>query len=179
MKEGWLPSEVATYSFFEKGMPPQRCQLLARPNSQYPGLHDRTFTNGERAPVVNLRDANWIAFREEPFNALFSYAQPQAIRKISFGYALHVPQYVFGPTQLRVYGGNERGQLELLATQQLPMFEPSASTQVASQVVHLKLPGKACKYYRIEAQNLPVIPSWHPGRGEKGWLFIDEIFFYN
>lgn len=179
VKEGWLPSEVATYSFFEKGMPPQRCQLLARPNSQYPGLHDRTFTNGERAPVVNLRDANWIAFREEPFNALFSYAQPQAIRKISFGYALHVPQYVFGPTQLQVYGGNERGQLELLATQQLPMFEPSASTQVASQVVHLKLPGKACKYYRIEAQNLPVIPSWHPGRGEKGWLFIDEIFFYN
>lgn len=179
VKEGWLPSEVATYSFFEKGVPPQRCQLLAQPNSQYPGLHDRTFTNGERAPVVNLRDANWIAFREEPFKALFSYAQPQTIRKISFGYALHVPQYVFGPTQLRVYGGNEREQLELLATKQLPMFEPGASIQVASQVVHLQLPGKACKYYRIEAQNLPVIPSWHPGRGEKGWLFIDEIFFYN
>ena len=178
LKEGWLPSEVVTFSFFEKGLPPARCQLLAQPNSQYPGLHERTFTNGERAPVVNLRDPNWIAFREQPFAALFSYAQPQSVRKISFGYALHVPQYVFGPTRLRVYGGNEPDQLQLLAQQQLPDFRPDATLQIASQVVHLELPGKACKYYRIEAQNLPVIPPWHPGRGEKGWLFIDEIFFY-
>lgn len=177
-KEGWLASELVTFSFFEKGLPPGSCQLLARANSQYPGLQERTFTNGERAPVVNLRDANWIAFREEPFAALFSYAQPQAIRKISFGYALHVPQYVFGPTRVRVYGGQERGQLQLLAQQQLPDFPPGATEQIASRVVHLTLPGKPCKYYKIEAQNLAVIPPWHPGRGEKGWLFIDEIFFY-
>lgn len=178
VKDGWLASDVASFSVFEKGNPPARCSLLTKASTQYPGQLEKTFTDGEKAPATNLRDQNWIAFRDEPFHGLFSYDSPESIRKISFSYALQIPQYVFPPTQVRVLAGNDASSLKLLTTQKLPPFQPATKEQIETQVIHIPLPGEAYKYYRIEAANLPVIPSWHPGRGEKGWLFIDEIFFY-
>jgi hypothetical protein len=34
------------------------------------------------------------------------------------------------------------------------------------------------KYIEIEAINIQSLPSWHGGKGEKGWVFVDEVFFY-
>jgi hypothetical protein len=34
------------------------------------------------------------------------------------------------------------------------------------------------KYIEIEAFPVSVLPKWHPGKGEKGWVFVDEVFFY-
>ncbi|MGD9328659.1 MAG: hypothetical protein PVH48_06790, partial [Cyclobacteriaceae bacterium] len=31
------------------------------------------------------------------------------------------------------------------------------------------------RYLEIEVQPLQRIPMWHPGKGEKGWFFIDEV----
>jgi hypothetical protein len=178
VKDGWLASDVASFSVFEKGSPPPRCTLLTEASSQYAGKQEKTFTDGAKAPASNLRDENWIAYRDQPFKAMFSYEQPQQIRKISFSYALQIPQYVFPPTSIRIMAGNDIKQLKQVAYQKLPVFAPATKEQIATQVIHLPLPGGAYKYFRIEAPNLPVIPSWHPGKGEKGWLFIDEIFFY-
>jgi hypothetical protein len=33
-------------------------------------------------------------------------------------------------------------------------------------------------YIEIEAVNLPSLPSWHGGKGQKAWVFVDEVFFY-
>jgi hypothetical protein len=27
----------------------------------------------------------------------------------------------------------------------------------------------------MEAKNIGVCPDWHPGKGEKAWIFVDEI----
>ncbi|MCE2789662.1 MAG: chitobiase/beta-hexosaminidase C-terminal domain-containing protein [Saprospiraceae bacterium] len=178
VKDGWLASDVARFSVFEKGSPPPHCTLLTKPSMQYPGLLEKTFTNGEQAPASNLRDPNWIAYRDKPFHGLFSYNAPTAVKKISLSYAQQIPQYVFPPVSVRILAGNSPDQLTQVAFQKLPLFQAGEKDQITSRVLHFQMPGKAYKYYRMEASNLPVIPSWHPGKGEKGWLFIDEIFFY-
>jgi hypothetical protein len=33
-------------------------------------------------------------------------------------------------------------------------------------------------YYKIVAKPVTKLPLWHNGKGQKGWFFIDEIFFY-
>ncbi len=177
-KDGWQPSEPITYNIFMKGNPPEKCRINTTPSDQYPGTGASTFTNGERAPITNLKDQNWIAFRAAPFSATFSYPTAKAIQKISFGYALHVPQYVFAPTWIKVYAGHSAENMSLQKQVNLPPFDLKNKDQVKLEAVHIPLEGKPFTHFRIEAQNLPVIPSWHPGKGEKGWLFIDEIFFY-
>ena len=31
------------------------------------------------------------------------------------------------------------------------------------------------RYIRIHALNRGICPSWHPGAGEKAWIFVDEV----
>ncbi len=178
IKPGWLPSDTARFSVFEKGEPPASCKLISTPNAQYQGLFEKTFTNGELAPAANLRDQNWIGYRENPFIGLFTYQKATAIRKISLSYALQVPQYVFPPVSVKVWAGNDTKKLKVIGFKQIPIVGPLIKDQVSSQVVHIELESVPYQFFRIEAINLPKIPNWHPGKGEKGWLFIDEIFFY-
>jgi len=39
----------------------------------------------------------------------------------------------------------------------------------------LSLKGEKIRYIKVRAKNIGVCPSWHVGRGEKGWIFVDEI----
>jgi hypothetical protein len=32
------------------------------------------------------------------------------------------------------------------------------------------------KYIRLQATPVKSLPAWHPGKGQKGWIFIDEVF---
>jgi hypothetical protein len=42
----------------------------------------------------------------------------------------------------------------------------------------IPLERKSYKYFEIEAFPVNVLPKWHPGKGDKGWVFVDEVFFY-
>ena len=37
-------------------------------------------------------------------------------------------------------------------------------------------PGTSWKYYKFTVANLKKLPSWHRGKGEPAWIFVDEIF---
>lgn len=177
-KEGWKASEVERYDIFFEGRPPQHTQLHTQANERYLGLGAATFTNAQRAPITNLKDANWIGFQEEDFAATFTYEAPQAIRQIAFSYALHIPQYVFPPTAIRVYAGHKPHALRLQKEIKIPPFQEDNFNQIKNEVIFVELTGEAFPYYKIEADNLRPLPPWHPGRGTPAWLFIDEVFFY-
>ncbi len=179
VKDGWLTSDVVKFSLFENGATPDQCMLISQANVQYKGEGALTLINGKRAPINNLPDPNWIAFRENPFSAIFEYKNPKTLTKISFCYGLQVPQYVFPPTAVSVSGSHDKKQFQVLSTQKIASYQKNNKDQVKSDVIHIALKSQPFKYYKIEAQNLPRIPDWHPGKGEKGWLFIDEIFFYD
>ncbi len=34
----------------------------------------------------------------------------------------------------------------------------------------------AAGYLKVVATPVERLPKWHKGKGEKGWIFIDEIF---
>jgi len=178
VKDSWFTSDIVKFSLFENGATPDECILLTQANVQYKGEGALTLINGKRAPINNLPDPNWIAFRENPFSAIFEYETPKALTKISFCYGLQVPQYVFPPTALSVSGSHDKKQFQVLSTQKITSYQKNNKDQVRSDVIHIALKDQPFKYYKIEAQNLSRIPDWHPGKGEKGWLFIDEIFFY-
>jgi hypothetical protein len=41
----------------------------------------------------------------------------------------------------------------------------------------IDIPQSTYKWYKIIAKNVSKLPVWHPGKGDKAWIFIDEIFF--
>jgi hypothetical protein len=41
----------------------------------------------------------------------------------------------------------------------------------------IDIPVSTFKCYKLVAKNVQRLPEWHPGKGQKGWVFIDEVVF--
>lgn len=54
----------------------------------------------------------------------------------------------------------------------IPLDNPIALTN--DFTAKLNRPIKT-RYIRVEAVNIGVCPEWHPGKGQKAWIFADEI----
>ena len=52
---------------------------------------------------------------------------------------------------------------------------PAAAREVSILEISQKVPAVNARFIRVFAKNLGVCPAWHAGRGEKAWLFVDEI----
>jgi hypothetical protein len=178
IKDGWVTSQPASFNAYEAGVEPKAVRIISRPAPQYPGLGTATFTNRKLATISNTRDANWIGYRDEPCVLEVEFEKPVAVQRFVLNFACHIPQYIFPPTRIKVYGGNSLQAMQLLGSKSLKPIVPAEKEKVLSDTGQLSLSGKSYRYFRIEADNLGKIPAWHPGKGEKGWLFIDEIFFY-
>ena len=177
-KDGWLPSPVASYHIFSKGITPVDVQLLSKPSKKYPGSGAITVIDGQKAPIRNLTNPNWIGFLEEKYISTFEFENSRSIKQISLAYGLHLPAHVFPPTQITVFASNTVNNMKQIAKITLPRIKSYEKEQTRNEVAHIDLPGESYSHYKIIAQNLPQIPSWHSGKGTKAWLFIDEIFFY-
>jgi hypothetical protein len=81
------------------------------------------------------------------------------------------------PEEIEVWGGDDKNKLKLL--KKVIPRQPTKNEQNAVQIegVNIKLEPSAYKWYKIVAKNVSKLPSWHPGKGDKAWVFIDEIFF--
>lgn len=74
-------------------------------------------------------------------------------------------------------GGDEEKQLKLLDKQLLPPLSKDKLNEVGTNAVILETKEKPSRFYKVIVRNVEVLPPFHPGKGDKGWIFIDEIFF--
>lgn len=178
IKEGWYASDVVNFSLFEKGLSPDECILLSQPNDKYTGKASLTFLDGKRGVISNISDPNWIGYRT-PMKLLFSYKEPKVVKKISFCYGVQIQAYILPPTGISIWGSNDNKNFTLLSKHNPGPIDKTKLNFIGSEVAHILLKGEAYRYIKIEADNLQRLPLWHPGKGEKAWLFVDEIFFYD
>jgi hypothetical protein len=177
VKDGWRSSLVAEIPVFKKGTTPQSAELITTPNQRYRGEGGKTLIDGKKGTPENFNDIAWLGFREEPFSALFYFEKPQTVNSVSVSYDKSVQAYLMPPTEIEIWGGEEKNKLKLMKK-----INPQQTTKeelniVKNEAVKIDIPPAALHYYKIVAKNITKLPSWHPGKGEKGWIFIDEIFF--
>lgn len=177
IKEGWYSSPVAEYSFFQKGITPQKADLITTADRRHKAEGAATLIDSKKGEIGNFNDIAWLGFRDEPFGALFYFDKPQTVSSISLSYIKSVQSYIMPPTEIEVWGGNDKNKLKLLKK-----INPAQTTKeelnvVKNEAAKLEFSPAAFLYYKVTAKNISKLPVWHPGKGEKGWLFIDEIFF--
>jgi len=177
IKEGWYSSPVAEFSFFQKGLTPQKADLLTSADRRHKAEGAATLIDSKKGDAVNFNDIAWLGFREEPFGALFYFDKPQPVSSISLSYIKSVQQYIMPPTEIEVWGGNDKNKLKLLKKINPVQTTKEELNVVKNEAAKLEFSPAAFLYYKITAKNISKLPVWHPGKGEKGWLFIDEIFF--
>ena len=177
IRTGWYSSPVESFTFFKKGIKPSRAELLNQPNEKYKGNGAATLIDLKKGLAENFSDAAWLGFREQPFAAVFYFDTAQTINSISISYNKSVQSYLMPPAEVEVWAGESKDKLKLLkkATAKQPTKEEKNVVRVEG--MKIEIPQAKYKCYKIIAKNVSKLPAWHPGKGEKAWIFIDEIFF--
>ncbi|HET9744202.1 MAG TPA: FN3 associated domain-containing protein [Chitinophagaceae bacterium] len=177
VKSGWYSSPVTSFSFFKKGIRPARAELINAPNEKYKGEGAASLIDAKKGLAENFGDAAWLGFREKPFGAYFYFDTVRTINSISISYNKSIQSYLMPPAEIEVWGGNEKNKLKLL--KKITPRQPTKNELNAVQIegIDIKIEPSAYTWYKVVAKNVSKLPSWHPGKGDKAWVFIDEIFF--
>ncbi|HJS55323.1 MAG TPA: chitobiase/beta-hexosaminidase C-terminal domain-containing protein, partial [Chitinophagaceae bacterium] len=176
-RSGWYSSPIAAFSFFKKGFKPSKAELINQPNEKYKGDGAITLIDTKKGLAENFNDAAWLGFRETPFAAYFYFDTVQTINSISISYNKSVGSYLMPPTEVEVWAGDEKNKLRVIKKITLPQTTKEEKNTVRNEGIKIDIIPAAYKCYKIMAKNITKLPPWHPGKGQKGWLFIDEIFF--
>lgn len=178
VKQGWLKSPSVEFSFFKKGIVPTTADLMTTPNQKYRSTGSQALIDLVKGNPGNLIDGSWLGFKEQPLEALFYFEQKPPIHKIILSYNKSVNAFLMPPTGVEIWAGDDKDKLKLIKK-----FIPEQLTKkdlgtLRNEALMIDIKPISAAYYRIKAQNITKLPAWHPGKGQQGWLFVDEVFFY-
>ena len=150
----------------------RKVKLLTEYNSQYTGggaegLIDQ-ITGGNK-----WRLGSWQGYNEINFVAIVDLGEKQDINRIGGNFIQEIKSWIYLPTQVNYYISDDGENFKLLETIPTPIHETDETTQ--TNTFFTKNPFSA-RYIKVEAINIGKNPNWHISKGEKAWLFIDEIF---
>ena len=177
IRTGWYSSPIAAFSFFKKGFRPTRAEFINPPDEKYKGEGAVTLIDSKKGLAENHSDVAWLGFREKPFAAFFYFDTAQMISSISISYDKSVQAYLMPPVEIEIWGGDDKNKLRLLKKAYPKQPSKQEKDAVVVEGIRIDIEPVAYKCYKITAKNVAKLPVWHPGKGDKGWLFIDEIFF--
>jgi hypothetical protein len=175
-KIGWLASDIKDFYFFKSNVKAKSMKLLTKPNPQYPGNGETTLIDRKQGDAVNFKDKNWLGFRENPMEALFDFEKPSSLNGLTISYAENTGQYIMPPVFVDIYikeVGKPMSHLKKVNVIQLTKM-----TLNGTKGIDIPLNKTNIEQIKIIVQPISKLPSWHPGKGDKGWFFVDEVFFY-
>jgi hypothetical protein len=172
-KPGWYSSDVTeNYFYAAKYMPDSLIHLLP-PDEQYKDAKNKTLIDLVKGDN-NFRSGKWVAFRQNRMEALLVFNQPSVISSVTISALIDIGSYLMPPLSVEVWGGDNPKQLKLLNR-----ITPEQPTMVKSSYqkgYETKFNPVTVRYLKIIANPVSKLPAWHPGKGDKGWIFADEIF---
>jgi hypothetical protein len=171
--DGWLASDPKMFTVYARGIMPDSVLLTTKPNPKYLLNGGMSLVDNQKGDAGNLL-VNWLGFRENPCKAMVVMDGQKSIQQLILSTAINHYAYVFPPQLITVKYGMEKGKW--LHTKQLKPAQPAKYGSVTNQPYMIDLvPGK-WKYIELSIEPVQKLPSWHSGKNEKAWVFLDEIF---
>jgi hypothetical protein len=177
-KDQWYCSGTIQQYLFKKGITPTTAVLTSEPDKDYKGEGITTVINSKKGTADNFRDISWLGFRDRPFAALFSFTKSRPpVASVTISYAHNISSFLMPPYSIELYGGNDEKNLQLIERVAPTQPRQMEGTRVEVISIPLKTSARDLKYYKLIINPVPKLPAWHSGKGQKGWIFLDEIFF--
>jgi len=174
--EGFLNSETVSATFIKDGIKIKSVQQTTA-NVKFPGSGINTLIDNEGG-ITDLNSKTWLGYQLDSVEINVEMVEMQNLSSVLINCLQDHGSWVFLPEQFRVYSfDNNKQSFQLIAEQidSSKQIIASASCrpltiQLAEKIITQKL--------KIVLQGIKSLPEGHPGKGQHGWLFIDEIKLY-
>ncbi|MFY7825776.1 MAG: c-type cytochrome domain-containing protein [Flectobacillus sp.] len=175
LKANWYASDMVEYVFFKGKYRPQSVELINQPNPQYMGEGGNTLINLKKGDANDFKNKAWLGYREKPFEALFTFDKPTPIKSVMLSLGRNLGGFIFPPTSVEIWAGTSKNTLQMI--QKIIPIQPLKDEPVRIDPIETNLKAGNYSFIKIIARPITKLPNWHNGKGQPGWVFIDEVFF--
>lgn len=172
---GYLPSETVEAHFYKKGFP---VQSVTTSPATAPYIGEASKLTDGVGGRTSINAGSWLGYKTDTIELIAVFAKNKKINTAVIHFLQDQNSWIFLPLQVNVYIKTAQSR-EWVLKGQIPVLYNEKLAD--AKCVGLQLPLQSIvttKEIKLQIINSKEIPEWHPGRGTKGWVFIDEINFY-
>jgi hexosaminidase len=155
--------------FFHKAL--LKTVTLTNPSERYDGGGIYALTNGMRG-TRSFNDGNWQGFHQVDLEATIDFEKVVPVNKMRIGFLQNTASWIFFPSTVEISISEDGKRFVVVDTQNIPVATQNEEPSIKEIVSNL---GSAARFVRVRAKNIGVCPDWHIAKGDKAWLFVDEI----
>ncbi len=172
---GWYASDINEWTLYATGIKPSDAILLTNPDPKYSLQRGASLIDGNKGESNNLM-VNWLGFRNNSGKVQFRFKQADSIHEVVLSMANNHGSYIFPPESIIVHGGNDTNHLKQIG--KLIPVQPTKYGKVGNMAYTVPVKKGRYRFIVVEARPVTSLPQWHSGKKQRGWIFIDEVFFY-
>ncbi|ERM84587.1 hypothetical protein P872_24530 [Rhodonellum psychrophilum GCM71 = DSM 17998] len=169
---GWLGSPEASTVFLKSGKKPDFLNLKFPPNEKYKGKGVETLFDLQKGDF-DFGSGKWLGFQENPMDLLMEFDQPKTINEVAISLFLDESSYIFPPSTVEIWVRELKGEWRIF--QKDTPDQPNQAGDKRLNLIVYKMEQLQIEALRLRILPIKSLPKWHPGVGQKGWVFIDEI----
>lgn len=173
-KKGWLSSNIMENYFFSSKYKVDSVINIQPADEQYKGDGPKTLIDLAKGEVANFKSGKWLGYRKNKMETLLLFSSPKNVKSVTLSTLIDIGGYIMPPVSVEVWGGDKPESLRLLG--RIMPAQPTMIQPGYLKAFELSFASATVKYLKIIAVPVAKLPSWHPGNGQPGWVFSDEIF---
>ena len=140
-------------------------------SERYDGGGLLPLTNGMRG-TKSFNDGNWVGFHQVDMEATVDLEKVVPLNRTRISFLQNTASWIFFPPEVTVEISEDGNKFVLLDRQKIAaatQHEEPSIKEIVSEI------GTGARFIRVRATNVGLCPDWHIAKGDKAWLFVDEI----
>ena len=168
---GGAPESFTIIAQFRQIPKSRKITLKTKYSPQYTAGGDMALIDFERGSQ-DFRTGSWQGYEGVNIDAIIDLGENEPISELSVGFLQDEKSWIFFPVEVAFFLSDDG---KVFRNAGSVKNELPDNNEVVTHDFSWKTSGVHARYIRMVAKNRVVCPGWHPGAGNKAWIFADEI----
>ena len=168
--EGKSHVTTDTITFSKSSMKP--ITMLQPINKQYRFTGETVLVDGMTGNM-NYKTGRWLGFYKNDLEAVIDLKESTEISSLKMRTLVEKGDWIFGARGITVSVSDDNNTFKEVASETYPAMKETDPNKI--YVHNLKFSPVKARYVKVKALAEHSIPSWHGGKGNPAFLFVDEL----
>jgi len=146
--------------------------LSTPPHAKYKASGAASLVDGETGTRF-YNDGFWLGFEETDAELIINMGEKSVFNEVSVGLYNNPDAWIFLAKQIEVSWSDDGKHFCKPLIK--PISTSSDKKQSTIKRVVIQQEDMHGKFIKVKIKNMGQCPEWHVGKGQKAWLFIDEV----
>lgn len=172
-KPGWISSDVAEKIFLKAGYKADSIWFVKAPTDEpYKSFSAKVMTDQQKGDN-DFTNGKWIGYHGTQMETMLYFNEAKNVSSITISNLVNIGSYIMPPQQIEIWAGADAANLHLV--KKINPEQPTMDAASYMKSYDLSFSPVKEKYFKVVVKPVMVLPKWHRGKGDKGWVFVDEL----